>query len=106
MVLSGLLTCQGSLALPLAIAATRLGRWDEAAEYFEQALAMNDRMGARPYVVRTRRAYAAMLLERNAPGDAARAAELVVAALAEAERLGMAREASRLRGLEAACTNR
>ena len=35
---------------------------------------MNERLGARPYVVRTRRAWAAMLLDRGAPDDAARAA--------------------------------
>jgi hypothetical protein len=53
---------------------------------------MNERLGARPSVVRTRRAWAAMLLDRAEPGDAARARDLIAAGRAEAETLGMARE--------------
>jgi len=53
---------------------------------------MNAKIGARPYHVRTRRGYASMLLDRNRPGDCARAAELIAAAMPEAEQLGMARE--------------
>jgi hypothetical protein len=34
---------------------------------------MHQRMGARPFVARTQYAYAAMLVARNAPGDAAQA---------------------------------
>jgi hypothetical protein len=60
---------------------------------------MNERLGARPWVVRTRRAWAAMLLARGAPGDTARARDLVAAAIPEAETLGMAREIERLRQL-------
>ena len=69
-----------------------LGRWDDAERHFADALAMNERLGARPYVVRTRRAWAAMLLDRNAAGDRERAATLIAAGRAEAEQLGMARE--------------
>src|SRR5262249_51528615 len=46
-----------------------LHRWDDAERHFTDALATNERFGARPWVVRTRRAWAAMLLDRNAPGD-------------------------------------
>jgi hypothetical protein len=58
-------------------------------------------LGARPYVVRTRRAWAEMRLDRNAPGDAARARELIAAGRAEAEQLGMARELVRFERLQA-----
>jgi len=51
--------------------------------------------------VRTRRAWAAMLRDRNAPGDAARARELIAAGRAEAEQLGMARELVRFERLAA-----
>ena len=61
--------CYGSLALPCGLLAACLRRWDEADRYFAEAEAMNERIGARPYLVRTRRAWAAMLIERNAPGD-------------------------------------
>ena len=59
---------------------------------FTDALAMNEHLGARPSIVRTRRAWAAMLLDRDARGDAARARDLIAAGRAEAEQLGMARE--------------
>ena len=55
--------------------------------------------GARPYLVRTRRAWAAMLIERKAAGDGARAAALIAAALADAGELGMKREIVRLERL-------
>lgn len=76
-----------------------LTRWDDAERHFADALAMNERLGARPYVVRTRRAWASMLLDRNAPGDAARARDLIAAGRAEAETLGMARELVRFERL-------
>jgi hypothetical protein len=49
--------------------------------------------------VRTRRGWAAMLLDRNAPGDAARARDLIAAGRAEAATLGMARELVRFERL-------
>ncbi len=63
---------------------------------------MNERLGARPSNVRTRRAWASMLLDRNdpsRPGDGARARELIAAGSAEAEQLGMARELVRFERL-------
>ena len=42
-----------------------------------------------------------MLLDRDAPGDRARAAELIAAGRAEAETLGMARELVRFERLAA-----
>lgn len=79
----------GSVARSLGLLATLLSRWDEAARHFEAALAMNARMGARPWVARTRHDYARMLLDRSAAGDRERALELLRAAIATAEELGM-----------------
>ncbi|MBI1815527.1 MAG: AAA family ATPase [Deltaproteobacteria bacterium] len=83
---------QGSFGQFCGMLAACLGRWDDAERHFTEALEMNERFGARPSIVRTRRAWAAMLLDRNAPGDRERAAELIAAGRAEAEQLGMARE--------------
>jgi tetratricopeptide (TPR) repeat protein len=47
--------CYGAAARNLGVLATILGRWTEAARHFEQALDLNRRMGARPWVARTRR---------------------------------------------------
>ena len=94
-----LLLSHGSNGFPAGLLASCLGRCEEAERHFEHALVVNERLGARPWIVRTRRAYAAMLLDRNASGDRARAAALIAAGLAEAEQLGMAREIVRLQRL-------
>ena len=93
------IVCYGSLALPCAQFAACLSRWREAEDYFNQALAMNERIGARPYLVRTVRSYAHMLLDRNESGDRQFANTLINRGLAEAEQLGMQREIVRLERL-------
>jgi hypothetical protein len=100
-VLGGMLGCSGSYGLWCGMLAACLHRWDDAERHFADALAMNERLGARPYVVRTRRAWASMLLDRNVHGDAARARDLIAAGRAEAEQLGMARELVRFERLTA-----
>jgi hypothetical protein len=97
--LCNVLLCCGSFHYPCAVLAACLRRWAEAEHHCEAAMAMNERLGARPWVVRTRRAWASMLLDRNAPGDAARARDLIAAGRAEAEQLGMARELVRFERL-------
>jgi tetratricopeptide (TPR) repeat protein len=100
-VLGIFLRCDGSLAHAAGVLAACMQHWEDAERHFEHAVAMNDRLGARPAAVRTRRAYAAMLLDRNAPGDQPRAAELITAALAETAQLDMSAEAAKLHRLRA-----
>jgi class 3 adenylate cyclase/tetratricopeptide (TPR) repeat protein len=90
------LVCYGSLAFPCGQLAACLNRWGEAEQYFHHAVEMNLRLGAHPYLVRTRRAHAAMLLDRDAPDDRAQAAKLIDEGRAEADRLRMRREIDRL----------
>src|SRR5262249_55421887 len=98
-VLAPILGCSGSFSLWCGMLAACLDRWDDAERHFADALAMNERLGARPYAVRARRAWAAMLLDRGVPDDTARARELIATGLAEAGTLGMAREIVRLERL-------
>ena len=91
--------CLGSVWRSLAILAAATRRWDDAESHFEEALAVNQRMAARTFVVRTQRAYAAMLLDRNQPGDSERAGELVQQGLRTARELTMGLELQRLRDL-------
>lgn len=79
----------GSVSGYLALLATTMSRWEEAAQHFEEALAANTRMGARPWVAHTQHDYAKMLLARDAAGDRERALELLQPALATAQELGM-----------------
>jgi hypothetical protein len=46
----------GSYGQFCGMLAACLGRWDDAERHFTDALAMNERLGARPSIVRTRRA--------------------------------------------------
>jgi hypothetical protein len=94
-IFSGCIVSRGSYGQFCGMLAACLGRWDDAERHFTEGLAMNERLGARPAIARTRGAWAAMLLDRNdpsRPGDAARARDLIAAGRTEAEQLGMARE--------------
>jgi DNA-binding SARP family transcriptional activator len=79
----------GSVARYLGILASATSRWDAAEKDFEDALAMNRRMGARPWVAHTQEDYARMLLARGDAGDVERAEPLLNEALATYRELGM-----------------
>jgi hypothetical protein len=66
-----------------------MGRWSEAASHFEEGMALNERMGARPWLAFTEEDYARMLLERRDMGDPEQARELLDRALATYRELGM-----------------
>jgi eukaryotic-like serine/threonine-protein kinase len=80
---------RGSVSRYVALLAMGLERWDEAEQRFEYALAMNERMGFRPWVARTQQDFARLLLVRGARGDRARATALETAARATENDLGM-----------------
>jgi tetratricopeptide (TPR) repeat protein len=84
----------GSTSRPLGILASLLGRFEEAARCFEEALRMNDRMGARAWLAHTQEDYARMLLRRNGQGDRERAEKLLSAAQATYHELGMKGDAA------------
>jgi tetratricopeptide (TPR) repeat protein len=81
--------CTGSASRNLGLLADLLGRRDEAIERLEAALAMNERMRARPWVIHSQIDLARVLAQSEA--DRERATELFDAALAEARELGMPR---------------
>jgi tetratricopeptide (TPR) repeat protein len=90
---------RGSVARYLGLLATMLGRPDDAVRHFEDALAMNERMGARPWLAFTQEDYARMLLARDGPGDSVRARELIEQAVATYGDLGMDSYAARASAL-------
>jgi class 3 adenylate cyclase/DNA-binding CsgD family transcriptional regulator/tetratricopeptide (TPR) repeat protein len=81
--------CYGAAAHYLGLLATTMERWEDAVQHFEDALAMNARMGARPWLAHTQHQYAVMLLARNQPGDRDKAVSLLHEALITARGLGM-----------------
>jgi tetratricopeptide (TPR) repeat protein len=94
--------CYGALSRYLGALATTLGRWDEAAQHFEDALAMNTCMEAWPWLAHTQYQYATMLLARDQSGDTEKARELLKAALVTARELGMRALEERLTAPEGA----
>lgn len=80
----------GEAAHYLALAATAAGHTAGARDHFETALAMNERMGARPWLARTHTAYAALLIDGRRQADRQRARELLLQSLEVADDLGLA----------------
>jgi DNA-binding NarL/FixJ family response regulator len=81
--------CYGAAARYLGLLAATMARWEEAAQHFEDALEMNARMNARPWLAYTQYQYADMLLSRQQRGHRHRTASLLHAALDTARELGM-----------------
>jgi tetratricopeptide (TPR) repeat protein len=79
----------GSASRYLGLLAASLSRLDDAARHFEDALATNERIGARPWLAHTKHDYARMLLERGASGDRERAGRLLEDCLDTCRELGM-----------------
>jgi DNA-binding CsgD family transcriptional regulator len=81
--------CFGSACRYLGVLATTMRCWEEAQRHFADALAMNARMGAKPWLAHTQHRYAEMLLARGQSGDRAYAETLLTDALAISREVGM-----------------
>jgi tetratricopeptide (TPR) repeat protein len=64
-------------------------RWDEAETHFGEALDVNQRVGARPWLAHSQEDYARMLLARSKPADRNMALRLLDDACASYRELGM-----------------
>ena len=80
---------RGSASRYLGILAATRRRWDEAGMHFEEAVAMNARMGARPWLAHTQHDYARMLLARARTHDRESARDLLNQARVTYRELGM-----------------
>ena len=89
----------GSVARGLGVLAATTSSWDAAVFHFEDALELNARMIARPWLARTRYDFALMLLARGEPGDRERADQLLASASTLAHELGMTALIARLSSL-------
>ena len=85
-VLTDGVVCWGAMSRILGPLAHALGKEDAALDHFEHAMAVHERLGARPFLARDRLACAALLAER---GDKRRAAASTRTGRALAESLGM-----------------
>jgi len=82
------ITITGSVAHYLGLLAHALDRYDEANQWFAEALACHERMQAPYFVAFTQTAWAALLFDRNQPGDAESARAFLDAALPVATERG------------------
>jgi len=94
----------GPISSYLGGLATVLGRYPEADAYFATSAASSNRAGAKFFAAQTNLRWGQMLAERNAPGDADRARDLLTEAQTAAARHGYAnverRAAQALQGLD------
>jgi DNA-binding SARP family transcriptional activator/tetratricopeptide (TPR) repeat protein len=81
--------CRGSVSRELGILTATMSRCDDAVQHFDDALEMNAKMGAHPWLARTQYDYARLLLARDQPGERERAHELLAAATTLADQIGM-----------------
>jgi tetratricopeptide (TPR) repeat protein len=84
----------GPISRFLGVLASTISHYDDAARHFDDALAMNERIGARPWLAHAQDDYAHMLLRRGEPGDAENAQRLLDSARAAYLELGMSAQAS------------
>jgi tetratricopeptide (TPR) repeat protein len=89
--------CYGSVQRILGQAAAACGRSDDAVVHFEQGIDADLGMGGVRSALRGRAGLVGALLDRDGPGDAARAAQLITDGVPHAERLGLVSIAERLR---------
>jgi tetratricopeptide (TPR) repeat protein len=78
----------GSVARYLGLLAAASDHWSDAEGHYDDALVMNEQIGARPWLALTQRDYARMLLSRRAPGDREKAERLLGLAAAIDRELG------------------
>jgi len=79
----------GAVDRYLGLLAATAGAIDEAVRHLQDAIALNERIGAVPWAAHTRHDLAQILRRRAAPGDGERAAKLDAHALETARQLGM-----------------
>jgi tetratricopeptide (TPR) repeat protein len=89
----------GPVSRYLGILAATFGDWNAAERHFELARRVSERMNARPFVALLDVDEAAMLCERDSPGDAARALGRLTAAKEIAGELAMERIVERVEEL-------
>src|SRR5437763_16865682 len=68
---------RGSVSRYLGLLATTTRHFDDAEHHYQNALVMNERLDARPWLAHTQNDYAQMLLARGNHGDPERAAHLL-----------------------------
>jgi tetratricopeptide (TPR) repeat protein len=99
-VAGGAILCLGPISRYLGMLARVNGEYDRALQHLRHALARSRSLGSEPVVARTQLETAKVQLARDADGDLVRARELLAAAAATAEELGMTALAGEVADIE------
>lgn len=83
------IVCGGAADAYLGLLAATMGEWEVSVRHFEQALELNTRIGAKPWLAHTQYEYASKLLAHGDVGEREKAVALFNDALAIACILGM-----------------
>jgi tetratricopeptide (TPR) repeat protein len=100
-VVGGATACYGAVARYLGILATTRSDWEAAERHFREAIELDERMEAWPWLAHSQCAYAAMLLEKGGQQDCKRAYSLLEEALRAAQKMGMVYLAQKVAVLQA-----
>lgn len=98
-VMVGVPNCFGSAAAYLGGLAAVLGRWETAAQHYEDALTMNAKLGIKPFLARTQYRYGAMLIQHGQSTGRVRGRQLLAQALSTAQELSMSYLAGQISAL-------
>jgi DNA-binding CsgD family transcriptional regulator len=98
---AGIVSMHGAVHGSLGVAATTLGKLDDAVRHFREAIEINERSGMRPYTAIARLKLAQVLARRRRPGDENEAAALAVSTVALTGQLGMKLQLSEAQALSA-----
>ena len=93
--------CFGAVARYLGMLASTMGQHDVAERHFEDALALDAQLDARPWLANTQFQYALMLIRRGDSAETARINHLLSKSLSTAQKLGMAGLIKKVRSLAA-----
>ncbi|MEJ2351920.1 MAG: BTAD domain-containing putative transcriptional regulator [Anaerolineales bacterium] len=98
-VVGGATACLGAVARYLGILAAAMSDWAAAEQHFQEAIELDTRIGAWPWLGHSQYEYAAMMLNREQDNDRERANALLVEAQSAAHRMGMAYLAQKVSNL-------
>jgi len=99
-VVGGATACYGAAARYLGMLATVMADWQAARRHFEQALAFDAKLGARPWLAHSQVEYASMLLQEGDAACADRAAALLSESLVAAHEMGMGLLTEKIAGVQ------
>jgi tetratricopeptide (TPR) repeat protein len=100
-VVGAAIACYGAVARFLGLLATTLMDWKAAECHFQDAIELDERIGAWPWLAHTRFEYARMLLQRGGTADQQQAQALLQEAASAAQNLDMANLAKKVAELSA-----